>query len=48
MTIALILLIAALILLVLAAIGVSSRVNLTAAGLACVVASMLAGSATIG
>lgn len=35
------LLVAALILFVLAAIGTSSRINLTAAGLACVVASML-------
>ena len=35
------LLLAALILFVLAAIGTSSRINLTAAGLACVVASML-------
>ena len=34
-------LLAALILFVLAAIGTSSRINLTAAGLACVVASML-------
>ncbi len=36
-----ILLLAALILFVIAALGVSSRINLVAAGLACVVASML-------
>ncbi len=42
MTIELLFLIAALILFVLAAIGVASRINLTAAGLACVVAAMLA------
>lgn len=35
------LLVAALILFVISAIGVSSRINLPAAGLACVVASML-------
>ncbi len=42
MTIALLFLIAALILFIVAAVGVSSRINLVAAGLACVVASMLA------
>ncbi len=41
MTLELIFLIAALILFIVAAVGVASRINLTAAGLACVVASML-------
>jgi hypothetical protein len=41
MSIATLLLIVALILFVLAAFGVPSRVNLTAAGLACLVASLL-------
>lgn len=41
MTLATLLLIAALILFVLAAFGVGSRINLTAAGLACLTASML-------
>ncbi len=41
MTIAIIFLIIALILFVLAAIGIASRINLTAAGLACVTASLL-------
>lgn len=41
MTIEIILLLIAFVLFVLAAIGTSSRINLTAAGLACVVASML-------
>lgn len=42
MTISVLFLIIALVLFIVAAIGVSSRVNLTAAGLACVVVSMLA------
>ena len=42
MTIALLFLIAALILFITAAVGVASRINLVAAGLACVVVSMLA------
>ncbi len=41
MTLATIFLIAALILFIVAAVGVASRINLTAAGLACVVASLL-------
>jgi hypothetical protein len=41
MTLATLLLIAALVLFVLAAFGVASRINLTAAGLACLTASML-------
>jgi hypothetical protein len=41
-------LIAALILFIVAAIGVSSRINLTAAGLACLVASMLLGAGVVG
>lgn len=43
MSLALFLLIAALILFILAAIGVGGRINLTAAGLACCVASQLVG-----
>ncbi len=39
---AMIFLIAALVLFIVAAFGVASRINLTAAGLACLVASMLA------
>lgn len=45
--IATVLLIIALVLFIFAAIGVSSRVNLTAAGLAFVVAAMLAGDVTL-
>ncbi len=41
MTIELIFLLAALILFIVAAIGVASRINLTAAGLACLTASLL-------
>lgn len=41
MTIEIILLLIAFVLFVLSAIGTSSRIDLTAAGLACVVASML-------
>ena len=41
MTIALLFLIAAMILFIIAALGVPSRINLVAAGLACLVASML-------
>ncbi len=43
-TLALLLLLAALILFVIAALGVSSRINLTAAGLACLTAYLLAGA----
>lgn len=41
MTISLLLLLIALILFIVAAVGVSSRINLTAAGLACLTASLL-------
>ncbi len=41
MSIAIIFMILALILFVLAAIGIASRINLTAAGLACVTVSLL-------
>ncbi len=41
MSIAIIFMILALILFVLAAIGIASRINLTAAGLACLTASLL-------
>lgn len=44
MDLAILFLIAALILFVISAAGVSSRINLTAAGLACLAASMLAGA----
>lgn len=47
MTIGVLFLIAALILFILAAIGVSSRINLTAAGLACLVCALLAGSSLV-
>lgn len=42
MSIALLFLIAALILFIVAAVGVASRINLVAAGLACAVVSVLA------
>ncbi len=48
MFIATLLLIAALILFILAAVGIASRINLTAAGLACVTLAMLAGEGMIG
>ncbi len=48
MDIAFIFLILALILFVVAAFGVSSRVNLTAAGLACLTASMIFTGGSIG
>lgn len=48
MSIEILLLIIALVFFIVAAIGVSSRVNLTAAGLACVVLSILAGSYGLG
>lgn len=44
MTLALFFLIAALVLFIVAAFGVSSRINLTAAGLACLTASLILGS----
>lgn len=44
MDIATLLLVAALILFVIAATGVASRINLTAAGLACLTAAMLVGA----
>lgn len=47
MTIATLFLVIALILFVVSAAGVSSRINLQSAGLACVVIAMLAGSALI-
>jgi len=47
MTIATLLLVIALILFVIAAIGVASRINLVAAGLACLVGAILAGSALL-
>lgn len=47
MTIATLFLILALILFVVSAAGVSSRINLQSAGLACVVVAMLAGSAVL-
>lgn len=47
MTIATLCLIIALILFVADAVGVSTRINLTAAGLAFVVAAMLVGSASL-
>ncbi len=43
MDLAFIFLVAALILFIVAAVGVSSRINLTAAGLACITASLLIG-----
>lgn len=48
MTIATLFLLIALVLFVCAALGVSTRVNLTAAGLACLAASMLAGGLVLG
>lgn len=48
MSIATLLLVAALILFIVSACGVPSRVNLQSAGLACVVAAMLAGNAALG
>jgi hypothetical protein len=48
MTIATLCLILALILFVLAAVGVTSRFNLTAAGLAFMVLAMLVGGASLG
>lgn len=47
MSVAAIFLIAALILFVLAAIGLASRINLTAAGLACVAAYLLLGAGVL-
>jgi hypothetical protein len=47
MTIATILLVIALVLFIASAIGVASRVNLTAAGLAFVVGAMLAGDVVL-
>jgi hypothetical protein len=44
--IGLVFLIAALVLFIVDAIGVSTRINLQSAGLACLVAAMLAGKAT--
>lgn len=44
---ALVLLIAALILFIVAAIGVASRINLTAAGLACLAGYLLLGSSAL-
>ena len=48
MTLSLILLVVALVLFLIAAVGTFTRFNLVALGLACVVASMLAGSAALG
>lgn len=47
MSIAALFLIAALILFVLAVIGVATRINLTAAGLACLTASFLLGAGVL-
>jgi len=48
MGLSLILLVVALVLFILAAIGIGGRINLTAAGLACLTAAMLAGRAVLG
>jgi hypothetical protein len=48
MTLGFLLLLAALILFICAAFGVSTRINLTAAGLACLTGAMLAGSVALG
>lgn len=47
MTIALFLLIAALVLFIVSALGVGSRINLQSAGLACLVASMIFGAGVL-
>lgn len=48
MTLSLIFLVAALVLFILDAVGISSRVGLQSLGLTCVVAAMIAGSAVVG